>query len=92
MNINIVRIFLFSLAILMVMPTYAKEEAKELSGISIVGNKEAPKSLFIVPWKSSDLSVETGLTSRLLNERMEAVDKVVFERELDFYSSTEVRE
>ena len=69
----------------------AEEEAKELSGISIVGNKEAPKSLFIVPWKSSDLGVETGLTSQLLNEKMEAVDKVVFERELDFYSATEAR-
>jgi len=66
----------------------AKGEAKELSGISIVGNKEAPKSLFIVPWKSSELGVETGLSSRLLNEQMQAVDKDVFERELDFYAAT----
>lgn len=65
-----------------------KDEAKELSGISIMGNQEAPKSLFIVPWKSSEIGVETGLTSRLLNERMQVVDKDVFERELDFYSST----
>ena len=62
--------------------------AKELSGISIVGNKEAPKSLFIVPWKSSELGVESGLTSKLLNEKMEVVDKDVFERELEFYSTT----
>ena len=66
----------------------AKNEAKELSGISIVGNKEAPKSLFIVPWKSSELGVETGLASKLLDEKMKVVDKDVFERELDFYSST----
>ena len=65
-----------------------KDEAKALSGISIVGNKEAPKSLFIVPWKSSELGVETGLASRLLDEKMKVVDKEVFERELDFYSST----
>ena len=63
-------------------------DAKELSGISIVGNKEAPKSLFIVPWKSSELGVETGLASKLLDEKMKVVDKDVFERELDFYSST----
>ncbi|WP_455207587.1 hypothetical protein [Kaarinaea lacus] len=68
--------------------TNAKDEAKELSGISIVGNKEAPKSLFIVPWKSSELGVETGLASKLLDEKMKVVDKDVFERELDFYSST----
>ena len=63
-------------------------KAKALSGISIVGNKEAPKSLFIVPWKSSELGVETGLSSKLLDEKMQVVDKEVFERELDFYSST----
>ena len=68
----------------------AKDEAKELSGISIVGNKEAPKSLFIVPWKSSELGVETGLASSLLNEDLKSVDKEVFERELDFYSITAV--
>lgn len=65
-----------------------QDSAKELSGISIVGNKEAPKSLFIVPWKSSELGVESGLVSKLLNEKLEAVDKDVFERELDFYSVT----
>jgi len=63
-------------------------DAKELSGISIVGNQEAPKSLFIVPWKGSELGLETGLASRLLNEKMQAVDKDVFERELDFYTAT----
>lgn len=66
----------------------AQDSAKELSGISIVGNKEAPKSLFIVPWKSSEIGVETGLASRLLNEKLQAVDKDVFERELDFYTAT----
>ena len=66
-----------------------QEEAKALSGISIVGNKEAPKSLFIVPWKSSELGVETGLTSKLLDEKLKVVDKDVFERELDYYSATE---
>lgn len=65
-----------------------ENDAKELSGISIVGNKEAPKSLFIVPWKSSEIAVETDLSSRLLNEDMTAVDKDVFERELEFYNAT----
>ena len=65
-----------------------KDDAKELSGISIMGNKEAPKSLFIVPWKSSEMGSETGLTSNLLDEKLKTVDKDVFERELDFYTQT----
>jgi hypothetical protein len=65
------------------------DEAKELSGISIIGNKEAPKSLYIVPWKDSEVGVENSLTSGLLDERMKPVDKEVFERELEFYQLTQ---
>lgn len=62
----------------------AGEEAKELSGMSIVGNDEAPKSLYIVPWKSSEIGVETSL-HMMLNESDGPVDRDVFMRQLDFY-------
>jgi hypothetical protein len=63
----------------------AKEsEAKELSGMSIVGNDEAPKSLYIVPWKSSEIGVETSLNT-MLNEGDVPVDRDVFKRQLEFY-------
>jgi len=60
-------------------------EVKELSGISIIGNKEAPKSLYIVPWQNSEVGVATSLNSGLLDDSMRPVDKDVFLRELDFY-------
>jgi hypothetical protein len=60
-------------------------DAKVVSGMSIVGNNETPKSLYIVPWKSSEIGQETKLNSNLLNEGMNPVDKAVFMRELDFY-------
>jgi hypothetical protein len=61
-----------------------ESEAKELSGMSIVGNDEAPKSLYIVPWKSSEIGVETTL-DMMLNESDVPVDRDVFERQLEFY-------
>ena len=61
-------------------------EVKELSGISIIGNKEAPKSLYIVPWENSEVGVATSLTSGLLDDSNRAIDKEVFTRELDFYN------
>ena len=64
--------------------TKKEQEAKELSGMSIVGNDEAPKSLYIVPWKSSEIGVETSLNT-LLNEGDVPVDRDVFKRQLDFY-------
>ncbi len=62
----------------------AKEQAKELSGMSIIGNEEAPKSLYIVPWKSSDIGVETNL-SMMLDEHAAPVDRDVFMRQLNYY-------
>jgi hypothetical protein len=62
----------------------AKDEVKTLSGISILGNQEAPKSLVIVPWKSSEIGDMPGL-SRLLDDSVQPIDKEVFMRELDYY-------
>jgi hypothetical protein len=59
-------------------------ELKELSGMSIVGNDEAPKSLSIVPWKSSEIGGETSL-NKMLSEGDVPVDRDVFMRQLDFY-------
>ena len=59
-------------------------DAKELSGMSIVGNDEAPKSLYIVPWKSSEIGNETSLNA-MLNEKDVPVDVEVFKRQLEFY-------
>jgi hypothetical protein len=61
-----------------------ESDAKTLRGMSVLGNNEAPMSLFIVPWKSSELGAEANLT-RTLNERDVPVDREVFMRELSFY-------
>jgi hypothetical protein len=60
------------------------ESPKTMSGMSILGNEEAPKSLVIVPWKSSGLGDEMDL-SDTLDERARPVDKDVFLRQLRFY-------
>jgi hypothetical protein len=59
-------------------------EAKELSGMSILGNEEAPQSLYIVPWKASEIGVETGL-DMMWDEVDVPVDRDVFRRQLEFY-------
>jgi hypothetical protein len=63
----------------------AAAEPKALAGMSILGNQEAPKSLVIVPWKSSEIGARLGV-SRALDTRIRAVDKDVFMRELKYYS------
>jgi hypothetical protein len=57
---------------------------KTMSGMSILGNEEAPKSLVIIPWKSSELGDDLSL-SDTLDDRAKPVDKEVFLRELRYY-------
>jgi len=60
------------------------DQPKTLSGMSILGNEEAPKSLVIIPWKSSELGDDIDLSDSL-DERARPVDKDVFLRELSYY-------
>ena len=41
------------------------EKPKTMSGMSILGNEEAPKSLVIIPWKSSELGEYISLSDTL---------------------------
>lgn len=60
------------------------DEPKAMSGMSILGNEETPKSLVIIPWKSSELGDELGMSENL-DDRAVPVDKEVFMRKLSFY-------
>ncbi len=69
-----------------------KEDAKLISvpggtalGMSILGNQEAPKSLVIVPWKSSKLGESLLGISPMLDDSRQPVDKEVFMRALRYY-------
>ena len=53
-------------------------------GMSVLGNEETPKSLVIVPWKSSEVGRATGI-SPMLDDSRQPVDKEVFMRELRYY-------
>lgn len=75
----------------------AEDDAKAVSGMSIVGNSDAPKSLYIVPWKNpgvgnendkeagKDVGIDSKFTSKLLHAELAPVDSAVFMRELDYY-------
>jgi hypothetical protein len=62
----------------------AADGPKTMSGMSILGNEEAPKSLVIVPWKSSEMGDDISLSDSL-DDRARPVDREVFLRELSYY-------
>lgn len=69
-------------------PTAAKTEKPagdvQMSGMSVLGNDDSPKSLALVPWKTSLLGDAPSL-SKLLDDSTQPVDKEVFMRELAYY-------
>lgn len=62
----------------------AKEKQDPNLGMSILGNQEAPKSLVIVPWKSSEIGKSLGI-STMLDDSRKPIDKEVFMRVLTYY-------
>jgi hypothetical protein len=65
-------------------PEKTEGDAKRISGMSVLGNQEAPKSLVIVPWKSSEIGDSLGI-STMLDDSRQPVDKEVFMRALNYY-------
>lgn len=65
-------------------PAAKGEETKELEGMSILGNQEAPKALVIVPWKTSELGDALGIAP-MLDDSRAPVDRDVFLRSLRYY-------
>jgi len=64
------------------------EDTMTLEGATIVGNRELPKALNIVPWKSAGAGDLTGRPmNSLVDEILAPVDRDVFLRELDFYEA-----
>ena len=55
-----------------------------VSGMSVLGNQEAPKSLVIVPWKTSELGESLGI-SPMLDDSRQPIDREVFLRTLSYY-------
>lgn len=62
------------------------EDRVDLKGISIIGNKELPKMLYIVPWKNSELpEMNVPPIESLIDEALSPVDRDSFKRKIRYY-------
>jgi len=66
----------------------AAAEKMDMDGMSVIGNRELPKALFIVPWKDpkAELTPERPVNS-LVDEALQPVDPEVFRRKLDYFDT-----
>lgn len=65
-----------------------QEPVVELEGMAIIGNRELPKALYIVPWKQPELGEIVGRPAEsLLDAELEPLDRDVFQREVEYYGA-----
>ena len=70
----------------LVAPAWAADRA-DLEGTQILGSRELPKVLYIVPWKQPLPTELVGRpASSLLDEVLSPVDRDVFERQVRYHS------
>ena len=68
------------------------EDRIELESMSIIGNKELPKMLYIVPWKNSELpDMNAPPIESLIDEALAPVDRDSFKRKIRYYQIYSVK-
>ena len=77
-----------TLPLLISLPAIAAE-AVAIEGSSIIGNRELPKALYIVPWKQAQPGqMVVRPFSSLYEQTLEPVERTVLLRQLKYFKST----
>jgi hypothetical protein len=79
------------IALLSCLAVHARAaDRADLEGTQILGNRELPKVLYIVPWKQPLPTELVGRpASSVLDEALSPVDREVFERQVHYHSLME---
>jgi len=62
------------------------QERLEMEGTAIIGNKELPKILYIVPWKSAEtIAMDAPEYDSVLDQALRPIDRDSFRRRVNYY-------
>tara|TARA_R110002167_G_C12198974_1_gene606504 strand:- start:69 stop:368 length:300 start_codon:yes stop_codon:yes gene_type:complete len=68
-------------------PAYA-QETLEMEGTAIVGNKELPRVLYIVPWKSTErFDISTPQVVSIMEQQLSKIDRPSFKRKIHYHDA-----
>ena len=84
--------FALLIFVCMFVPTSQAEDRIELQGTTVVGNRELPKVLYIVPWKKANADNLMGNpVANLVGDSLAPIDRDVFRREVEYYDRLSAR-
>lgn len=73
------------------------EDDVEVTGTTIIGTKEAPNVLNVVPWQGKELSadpweIRPSPAKSVLEESLQPIDRDVLRREIEYFNLIQQRE
>jgi len=79
---------ILAVVIIAVTAGASAQEELRLDGMAVVGNRELPKALFIVPWKAPEAAMAPDRpVNSLINDVLQPVDPDVFRRKLEYFET-----
>ena len=64
------------------------QQRLEMEGISITGNKELPKVLYIVPWKSTEtVNFPSPPVESIMDQTLKPLDRNAFRRQIRYHDA-----
>lgn len=64
------------------------QEILEMEGTAIIGNKELPKVLYIVPWKSPErFDIRAPAINSILDQPIPTLERGAFRRRIYYYQA-----
>ena len=69
------------------MPPSATRSAADGAGTTIIGERESPIGLYIMPWRESLPESGMDRPARLLQEELLPVDEQVFVRQIEYHNA-----
>lgn len=78
---------LLMLAVVAGAPAAWADDRADLEGTKIIGSRELPKVLYIVPWRPPQSGELAGRpVESLMDEALAPVDREVFQRQVEYHS------
>jgi hypothetical protein len=60
----------------------------QLEGTSIIGNKELPMVLYIVPWKSAErFDMKSPQITSIMDQKLGPIDRASFKRTINYHQT-----
>ena len=80
------KVTLYMVALLFSTLAFAQQRL-DMQGTAIIGNKELPNVLYIVPWKSPEpISLEGPKFTSVLDEILQPVERSTFRQQVNYYN------